>query len=54
MRELGTSVVSFEWWRLPCTTVDNTLLELLLRGLEVGTRIHFLFSAYGGSADARV
>lgn len=42
---------------LPCKMVciiNNTLFELLQRGLEMGTRTHVLLSAYNQSANARV
>ena len=42
---------------LPCSTVstiDNALFELLLRGLEVGTRMYVLIGTWDESAKARV
>ena len=34
-------------------TIDNAWFKLLLRGLEVGSRIHVLLGAYYKSASAK-
>ena len=53
----GTATIWSQGGILPCSTVstiDNALFELLLRGLEVGTRMYVLIGTWNESAKARV
>ena len=50
----GTATLWSRGGILPCGTIDNAFFELLLRGLEVGTRMYVLIGTWDESAKARV